>query len=175
MRKLDIQTILTNLAPLAIKLHLTYTCNPHFHVLPGCVCPSNQPYLSFPSLLQLLIFIFFLVTSHGTNIPTSLLSFSSLFSLFLPPLIFLAHCYPMLPAQYTTTLNLLSWSFYPPAPNISSSSPSHSIYSPLTRTLPITCPGCQLYSHLFPHFHFHFPPHHFVRHEPSLFSPYPLT
>ncbi|CAH02591.1 uncharacterized protein KLLA0_B14949g [Kluyveromyces lactis] len=72
-------TILTNLAPLAIKLHPTYTCNPHFHVLPGC---HSLPYLSTPitCLLSPLIFIFFLITSHGTNIPISLSSFSSLYS-----------------------------------------------------------------------------------------------
>ena len=70
-------TTLTDLAPLAIKLHPTYTCNPHYHMLPGC---HSLPYLSAPitCLLSPLIFIFFLITSHGTNIPISLSSFSSL-------------------------------------------------------------------------------------------------
>ena len=76
---------LTNLAPLAIKPHLTSTSsNLSFHCYPDvrlsltnltCLSP---PLHFFLPLLQLLIFILFLVTSHGTNMPTSLLSFSSL-------------------------------------------------------------------------------------------------
>ncbi|BAQ55763.1 hypothetical protein KLMA_20838 [Kluyveromyces marxianus DMKU3-1042] len=65
-------TALTNLAPLAIKLHLTYTCNPHFPVLPGC---HSQPYLSAPITClpshTILIFIFFFITLYGTNISPS--------------------------------------------------------------------------------------------------------
>ncbi|BAP70805.1 hypothetical protein KLMA_10003 [Kluyveromyces marxianus] len=75
-----------------------------FLLLPGCVSLPNPtlltvfPFHSFLPLLQLLIFIFFLVTSHGANIPTSLLSFSTFSSLYsFPHLIS-----PPLPAQYTT-------------------------------------------------------------------------
>ena len=90
-------TTLTNLAPLAIKLHLAYTCNQYFPVLPGCVSLPNPtlltvfPFHSFLPLLQLLIFIFFLITSHVTSMPIfPALPFSSI----LPPLNFQAHCYP---------------------------------------------------------------------------------
>ena len=73
-----------------------------FLLLPGCMSLRNPTLLVFPlpSILSsptwFSFFIFsFLVTSHGANIPTSLLSFSSLYS-------FRHLISPPLPAQYTT-------------------------------------------------------------------------
>ncbi|BAO37625.1 hypothetical protein KLMA_10003 [Kluyveromyces marxianus DMKU3-1042] len=132
-----------------------------FLLLPGCVSLPNPtlltvfPFHSFLPLLQLLIFIFFLITSHGANIPTSPLSFSSLYS------------FPHNQSSVTRTIHNPKLSF--PAPS----------YLPTTHSKLHLKPHCHLPSYPdTPSYHvpplsslFHFLHHHFTRHEPTLFSP----
>ena len=144
-------------------IHFVNLC---FYCYPDVCLSVTQPCLSFPSPPFFPppspTFDFHFLPRHFTRHEHTHFSFVFLFPLYssLPSLIFLANCYPH---NNITTSNLLSCSFYLPAPSI------------IIHLTTFNYPDTTVY-HVPPlSSHFHFPSHHFARHEPTLFSPYPLT